>query len=179
MSLSMFLKYFLPNSLLDIHTKISVCCMSVSQLCLTFCVPMGCSPPGSSVHGFLQARILEWFAISSLQGIFLTQELNPSLLHCRQILYYLSHQGSPRKFPSTSTLKFLFLVSSQFYPCITHLTSNTILIFQNTHGASSTISDQIGLSSSGLLKTLIASIKVVFNFFLHFSNFTIYLSYIL
>ena len=65
MSLSMFLKYFLPNSLLDMHTKMSVCCVSVSQLCLTLCVPMGCSPPGSSVHGFLQARILEWFAISS------------------------------------------------------------------------------------------------------------------
>ena len=114
-----------------------------------------------------------------LQGIFLTQELNPSLLHCRQILYYLSHQGSPRKFPSTSALKFLFLASSQFYPCITHLTPNTILILQNTHEASSTISDQIGLPFSGLLKTLIASFKVMFNFFLHFSNFTVYLSYIL
>ena len=30
-----------------------------------------------------------------LQGIFLTQGLNPSLLHCRWILYLLSHQGSP------------------------------------------------------------------------------------
>ena len=30
-----------------------------------------------------------------LQGIFPTQGLNPSLLHCRQILYHLSHQGSP------------------------------------------------------------------------------------
>ena len=30
-----------------------------------------------------------------LQGIFLTQESNPGLLHCRQILYRLSHQGSP------------------------------------------------------------------------------------
>ena len=30
-----------------------------------------------------------------LQGIFLTQGLNPDLLHCRQILYHLSHQGSP------------------------------------------------------------------------------------
>ena len=30
-----------------------------------------------------------------LQGIFLTQGLNPGLLHCRQILYHLSHQGSP------------------------------------------------------------------------------------
>ena len=32
---------------------------------------------------------------SRLQGIFPTQESNPGLLHCRQILYYLSHQGSP------------------------------------------------------------------------------------
>ena len=32
---------------------------------------------------------------SLLQGIFLTQGLNPGLLHCRQILYCLSHQGSP------------------------------------------------------------------------------------
>ena len=33
---------------------------------------------------------------SLLQGIFLTQELNPGLQHCRRILYQLSHQGSPR-----------------------------------------------------------------------------------
>ena len=36
----------------------------VSQLCLTLCDPMDHSPPGSSVHGILQARILEWVAIS-------------------------------------------------------------------------------------------------------------------
>ena len=36
----------------------------VSQLCLTLCDPMDRSPPGSSVHGILQARILEWVAIS-------------------------------------------------------------------------------------------------------------------
>ena len=38
--------------------------MLVTQLCLTFCNSMDCSPPGSSVHGILQARILEWVAIS-------------------------------------------------------------------------------------------------------------------
>ena len=32
----------------------------VTQLCLTLCDPMDCSPPGFSVHGILQARILEW-----------------------------------------------------------------------------------------------------------------------
>ena len=35
----------------------------VSQLCLTLCDPMSCSLPGSSVHGILQARVLEWVAI--------------------------------------------------------------------------------------------------------------------
>ena len=36
----------------------------VAKLCLTLCNPVDCSPPGSSVHGSLQARILEWVAIS-------------------------------------------------------------------------------------------------------------------
>ena len=39
------------------------------QSCSTPCDPMDCSPPGSSVHGILQARILEWAAISfSING---------------------------------------------------------------------------------------------------------------
>ena len=42
----------------------SVC----AQSCLTLCDPIGCSPPGSSVHGISQGRILEWFAISSSRG---------------------------------------------------------------------------------------------------------------
>ena len=48
-------------------------CVLVSQSCPTFCDPMGCSLPGSSVLGILQARILEWVASHSLlQGIFPT-----------------------------------------------------------------------------------------------------------
>ena len=46
------------------------------------------SPPGSSVHGVFQARLLEWVAISSSRGIFVTQGSNPCLLHCSQILYH-------------------------------------------------------------------------------------------
>ena len=41
---------------------------SVAQWCLTLCDPMGCSLPGSSVHGISQARILEWMAISFSRG---------------------------------------------------------------------------------------------------------------
>ena len=40
----------------------------VSQLCLTLCNSMDCSLPGSSVHGILQARILEWVAIPFSRG---------------------------------------------------------------------------------------------------------------
>ena len=38
------------------------------QLCPALCNPMNCSPPGSSVHGILQARILEWVAMPSFRG---------------------------------------------------------------------------------------------------------------
>ena len=67
----------------------------VAQLCLTLCESVDFSLPGSSSHGVLHARILEWVVISFSRGIFLTQGLNPGLQHCRQILYHLSHQGSP------------------------------------------------------------------------------------
>ena len=46
------------------------------------------TPPGSSVHRIFQARILKWVA----NTFFSTQGSNPGLLHCRQILYHLSHQ---------------------------------------------------------------------------------------
>ena len=42
-----------------------VCCCLVTKLYLTLCDRVDCSPPGSSVHGILQARIQEWVAISS------------------------------------------------------------------------------------------------------------------
>ena len=42
--------------------------MFVTQSCLTLCNHVDCSPPGFSVHGILQARILEWVAISFSMG---------------------------------------------------------------------------------------------------------------
>ena len=67
----------------------------VTQSCLTLCNPLDYSPPGSSVHGILQARILEWVAMPFSQG-----SPNPGtewqgLLHGRQILYHLNHQENP------------------------------------------------------------------------------------
>ena len=40
----------------------------IAQLCPTLCDPMDCSPPGSSMHGIFQARVLEWVAISFSRG---------------------------------------------------------------------------------------------------------------
>ena len=40
----------------------------IAQPCLTLCNPVDCSPPGSSVHGIFQAKILEWVAISCCRG---------------------------------------------------------------------------------------------------------------
>ena len=94
--------------------------MKVSQLCPTLCNPMD-----DTVHGVLQARILEWVAFPYSRGSsqsrikprsptlqvgslpaepqgkpkileFLTWELNWGLLHWSRILYQLSHHGSPR-----------------------------------------------------------------------------------
>ena len=67
----------------------------VAQLCPTPWDRVYCSLPGSSIHEILQAIILEWVAISSSRGIFPTQRSNLCLPYCSQMLYPLSHQGSP------------------------------------------------------------------------------------
>ena len=46
-----------------IHKSVCVYVL-VTQSCPTLCDPTDCSPPGSSIHGILQARMLEWVAIS-------------------------------------------------------------------------------------------------------------------
>ena len=43
--------------------------LQLLQLCPTLCDPVDCNPPGSSVHGILQARILEWVAMYSYRNL--------------------------------------------------------------------------------------------------------------
>ena len=69
--------------------------VKVTESSSTLCDPMDCK-----VDGILQARILEWVAFP-----FSTQGLNPGLLHCRWILYQLSHKGSPRILEWVSTIQ--------------------------------------------------------------------------
>ena len=75
-------------------------CVSVTQSCLILYNPMDYSPPGSSVCGISQARILEKAAVSSSRGS--SQLRNRTCISCvscigRWILYHLNHQGSPRE----------------------------------------------------------------------------------
>ena len=65
--------------------------MSVAQSCPTLSDSLDCCPQGSSVHGIFPGKNTGVGCHSLLQGIFPNQGLNPGFLHCRQILYHLSH----------------------------------------------------------------------------------------
>ena len=62
--------------------------VKVAQSCLTLCDHMDCSPPGSSVQGILQARILGWAAISSSRGSSQPRDRTCISYIGRQILYH-------------------------------------------------------------------------------------------
>ena len=67
------------------------------ELCLTLCNPMDWSPPGSPVHGVLQARILEWVAVPSSRGSSWPRDWTRiSYVSCigRWVLYHWRHLGS-------------------------------------------------------------------------------------
>ena len=80
-----------------------VCVQTKSlQSCLTLCRPIDYSPPGSSVHGILQARILEWVVMPRSNGSsWPRDQTRVSSVSCigRQVLYHQHHLGS-RSCPS-------------------------------------------------------------------------------
>ena len=76
-------------------------CTKSLKSCPILCDPMDCIPPGSSVQGIFQARI-RVSSHSLLQGILLTQELNPHLLcllHWQVISLQLAPPGKPLQIP--------------------------------------------------------------------------------
>jgi len=78
-----------------IYTYIYAVLCLVAQSCLTLCDPMDCSQSVSSVRGDFPSKNTGVGCHALLQEISPTQGLNPGLSHCRQILYHLSHKGSP------------------------------------------------------------------------------------
>ena len=69
---------------------------SVTKLCPTLCNPMDCSPPGFSVHGIFQARILEWVAISySRRSSQPSDQTRISHVSCISSLYHSATCEAP------------------------------------------------------------------------------------
>ena len=104
----------------------------VPQSCLTLCDPMGCSPPGSSVHRDSPGKNTGMGCHSLLQGNFPTQESNGGLLHCRWVLYQLSFPGVlllPTSFIINFTLGSIIKVDSiLFSPSARYLDSGDLLL---------------------------------------------------
>ena len=90
----------------------SVSACSVAQWCLTLCNPLDCGPPGSSVYGILQARILEWVAISFSRGSSWPRDQTP--ISCIFCMTPMSPQGL-----SSDVTSLIVAPDSQFWwrPC--------------------------------------------------------------
>ena len=118
-------------------------CVQLLQFCLTL-RPMDCSPPGSSVHGILQARILEWVAVPSRGSSQPQNQTHISGIPCiyRQVLHPLSHLGSPESpggfvkillsssFRALESLGLAWSISFAFLTCFLMI---LILLVQELH----------------------------------------------
>ena len=93
-------QYLSPRPREDLKWSLAVSCVPAKSLqwCLTLCHPMDHSLPGFSVHGILQARILEWVAMPSSRGSSRSRvQTCISYIFCigRRVLYHKCHLGSP------------------------------------------------------------------------------------
>ena len=123
-SLSPSLSYISPISFLKVVAQkhlqkqallfLCVCAQSL-QSCPTLCNPMDHGLPGSSVHGILQARILEWVAISLSKSDLRQAKMTATRRRFNLGLYYFKRQrdGPVRRLPEP-------LLLSAFFPALTH-----------------------------------------------------------
>ena len=78
----------------------------VAQSCPTLSDPMDCSPPGSSVHGIFQARVLEWVPLPSAVQTWQGYEFSHPLVDSEEL--------SGETYSKSSSLGHLFLILEQF-----------------------------------------------------------------
>ena len=93
-SISDIITFSITLSLISCYISYLLYACSVTQSCLTLCNPMDCSLQGSSIHRIFQAKNTGGSCHFLLQGIFPTQELNPSLLHRQAGFLYISYDLS-------------------------------------------------------------------------------------
>ena len=97
--------------------RLRVKCLVLSSVWL-FVTPQTVTRQASLSMGILWAGTQEWVAIPFSRGIFLTQRLNPGLLHFRQILYCLSHQESPWTSPLLKVFERISKEPTPMVPCL-------------------------------------------------------------
>ena len=89
---------FPPEKWVSRAAKILVRVCSFTESCPALCNPMDCIPPGASVHGILQAKILEWVPMSFFRGSSQPRDkIHISCVSCidRQILYHCAAWEAP------------------------------------------------------------------------------------
>ena len=127
--------------------KHSVCVSA--QLCPTFCDPMDCSPPGSSVHGIFQARILEWVSISfsrgfswprdqtcvscvsCIEGSFTSWDTREATKHSIAILFYCLLSHSVFSNADCNSLKLFHIPLIDYNPQFENHWSNPTCLFKH------------------------------------------------
>ena len=90
------------------------CILTSLKWCPTLCDSMDCSLHSSSVHGILQERILECIAIPFSRGASRPRDLKPGFLHCKWILYHLSHREELQLLMKSTKFYWAFLLSLAF-----------------------------------------------------------------
>ena len=109
-----------------------MCALSVTQLCPTLWDPMDWSPPGCSVHGILQARILEWVAIPFSRGSSQPRDQKyASYVSCIAGRFFTTNstrEGQSRYSGASSILFYIYWMDSAASPffCSNHLEENSI-----------------------------------------------------
>ena len=114
--------FFRSLCLSPLSMSLSVCVRVCACVCSTLCNAQGYSPPGSSVYGICQARILEWVAIfySQLRGSSQLRDCPLRLLSWQADSLPLCHLGNQR--PSLTTLlKWQFVCFWPSLPSLSHL----------------------------------------------------------
>ena len=125
-------------------------CLYLLLCCVLSCAwlwdPTDCSPPGSSVQGILQARILEWVAMPSSRGYFpLKDQTHVSCISCIGRLYHCATWGSPLIYYYVSVKKKKIEMITEKNWILVFLTQRPLYCVLNVSSDAST-SPQVGAS---------------------------------
>ena len=110
-------------------------CANSLQSCLTLCDPMHCSPPDSSVHGVLQARILEWVAMPASRG-FPNPWIKPRSPAVQADSLLSEPPGKPKNtgVGSLSLLQGIFPTQISSQPCVSYISfTGRWLLYHSCH----------------------------------------------